>query len=210
MRSKWPVVCLTLACVCLMPSSASADADGDFRAVVTDYRDHNGDVTACKFTRVQLVHARDRADADPFVANYVPEFGVEVRREIQRYDSGGCLSVSPQRGLAISRIRPRKRESITIRNTGALTARLKGVTLRDRSGNRLKLGNGTLKAGRLLRVFTGCARKRRKAVRRGSRLYACRTGTVWNDKGDVVKLVNSLGSVVAQRGYGTRKNAPLV
>jgi hypothetical protein len=52
-------------------------------------------------------------------------------------------------------------------------------------------------------VVTGCAPGRRKAKRIGSRLFACRKGRLWDDRGDVVKIVDSRGTVVAQRGYGT-------
>jgi hypothetical protein len=210
MHFKWVVACLAVASTWLMAPSALADADSDYHAVINDYRDHNGDVTPCKFTRAQLVNARDKAAEDPFVSNYVPEFGVEVKREIQRYDAGGCLGTATTRGLRILKIRPRGRESITIRNTGVTKASLKSVTLRDASGNRVRLGSGSLGAGRSLRVFTSCARRHRRALRKGNRLYACRSGTVWNNKGDVVKIVTSRGVVLAQRGYGSRKDAELI
>ncbi|MCA1683158.1 MAG: hypothetical protein LC685_04115, partial [Actinobacteria bacterium] len=78
------------------------------------------------------------------------------------------------------------------------------ATLRDRSGNRLRLpAVGKLKSRRSLLVVTGCARGHRKPVRLGARLYACRSRGIWDDRGDVVKVVDALGTVVAQRGYGS-------
>jgi len=136
-----------------------------------------------------------------------------VRREIARHDAGGCRGVasdspaqtrSALRGLRIKTIRPGGglRESVIIRNSGGSAVRLTGASLRDRSGRRLKLGKGRLGARRSLRVYTGCAKNRRKAHRPGSRLYACARRRVWNDGGDVVKIVDRRGVVVAQRGYG--------
>jgi hypothetical protein len=201
------LVVLATAC-CSSPAAASPLSD--FQAVRADYQQHNGDVTACRFSRAQLLNARGVGAQSQALVTYEPGFFAELDREIQRHTKGGCLSVSSQRGLVIARIRARGRESITVKNTGSTTAKLRGATLRDRSGNRIRLGVRGLKSGRLLRVFTGCARHHHRAVRRGARLYACKPGTVWNNKGDVVKLVNALGAVVAQRGYGTRRNAELI
>jgi len=36
----------------------------------------------------------------------------------------------------------------------------------------------------------------------GGRLFACRRRPLWNDRGDVVKLVDAGGRLVARRGYG--------
>jgi len=91
---------------------------------------------------------------------------------------------------------------VTIRNTGRGAVRLKGATLRDRSGKKLRL-SGRLAGRRSLRVVTGCARGARRPRRVGSRLFACRTGRMWDDRGDVAKVVDARGTVVAQRGYGT-------
>ena len=54
-------------------------------------------------------------------------------------------------------------------------------------------------------MYSGCAKGRRKAHRRGSKLYACLRRSVWDDRGDVVKIVDRRGVTVAQRGYGTRR-----
>ncbi len=107
--------------------------------------------------------------------------------------------------MRITRIRPRGGlwESVTIRNSGSRGVNIGRATLRDRRGNRIRIPRGTRLGARIsLRVITGCARGSRRAVRRGSRLYACRRSPLWDDRGDVVKVVDTRGTVVAQRGYG--------
>ena len=152
----------------------------------------------------------------PDFDRYAPGFRAEVAREIARHDSGGCSGVStppdtserassPLRRVRIAGIRPRGglAESVTIRNGNSRSVTIGRATLRDRRGNRVRIPRGTrLGARRSLRIITGCARGRRRAVRRGSRLYACRRSRVWDDRGDVVKVVDARGIVVAQRGYG--------
>lgn len=205
-----------LACLLGAPAASAAPID-DFRAVVTDYAPDR-DVTACRFTRQQLQNARDSTPAD--VQTYVPSFIAEIDAEIRRHDTGGCRSTvvpdgsgepGPQRvlRLRIARIRPRggRRESVTIANTGNRRGALRGYSLRNRAGRRVRLPRVTLRPGRALRVITGCARNRRRPARRGGRFFACARGLRWNDRGDVVKLVSPRGRVVAQRGYGSRRGA---
>ena len=200
-----------LACA---PAASAAPAD-DYRAVAADFQG-DGDVTACRFTRSQLVNAAGVAGSVQDFDSYAPGFRAEVAREIARHDSGGCSGVttapgserarSPLRRVRITRIQPkgRRAESVTIRNSGSGTLNLGRATLRDRRGNRVRIPGGTkLRGGRSLRVITGCARGQKRPVRRGSRLFACRRSPVWDDRGDVVKVVDTRGRVVAQRGYGT-------
>ena len=197
----------------LLPASGAVAAPvDDFRAVFNDWRP-DGQITQCRFTRAQLGNAAAASSGGDF-NSYAPGFRDELGREIARQDSGGCRGIasdspaarrqSALRRLRIGTIRPRGglRESVIIRNSGSRSVSLRSATLRDRSGRRLKLGSRRLGARRSLRVFTGCAKGRRKAFRRGSRLYACQRRTVWNDRGDGVKIVDSRRVVVAQRGYG--------
>lgn len=214
-RLKILIAFLGLAAVLLPAASVQAAPVDDLRAVFADWRP-DGDVTSCRFTKAQLLNARDLAASSGDFDTYAPGFRDEVGREITRHDSGGCRGIapisnkrrdrSPLRSLRITAIKPKggSRESVTIRNTGSRTVSLKGATLRDRSGRRLRLvTGGKLRGRRSLRVVTGCAPGRRKAKRIGSRLFACRKGRLWDDRGDVVKIVDSRGTVVAQRGYGT-------
>lgn len=207
-RVTGSLIAALVVCTAMAPAALATPQD-DFNAVKADYQP-DGDVTSCRFTRAQLVNAYTVASQNPDFDSYTPGFRDEVKREIARWDSGGCagkpapVTVSPLKKLRIVKIRPRKgrSESVTIKNTGGKSVSLRGVTLRDRAGHRVKLGRGRLGAHRLLRAFTGCAKGRHRAVRRNGRLFACRRALVWNDGGDVVKIVDSAGSVVARRGYG--------
>ena len=217
LRATRRILPLLLVLLASLPAGAQAAPADDFSAVAADYRG-DGDVTDCRFTRAQLVNAAAFAASVPDLDSYAPGFRGEVGREIARHDAGGCKGVtspgssdrarSPLRRVRIVRIRPRGRlaESVTIRNSGPRAVDLARATLRDRRGNRLRIPRGTrLRAGRSLRVVTGCARGRRRAVRRGPTLHACRRSQLWDDRGDVVKVVDTRGRVVAQRGYGTQR-----
>ena len=194
----------------------AAPAD-DYRAVFRDWQP-DGDVAACRFSRAQLVNARNVAATVTDFDSYAPGFREEVGRELARHDSRGCTGVaqpgarrnrSELRLLRIVAIKPKggAGESITIRNTARRAVSLKGATLRDRAGNRLRLSAaGRLGARRSLRVVTGCARARRKPVRLAGRLYACGPRRLWDDRGDVVKVVDARRTVVSQRGYGRLRN----
>ena len=206
---------LVVALLGASATAAHAAPIDDYNAVADDFRG-DGDITACRFSRQQLVSAGLVAGGVPDFDRYAPGFRTEVAREIARHDTGGCSGVStppdaserassPLRRVRITRIRPRPglSESVTIRNGGSRSVSIGRATLRDRRGNRVRIPRGTrLGARRSLRVITGCARGRKRAVRRGSRLYACRRSRVWDDRGDVVKVVDTRGVVVAQRGYG--------
>ena len=170
-----------------------------------DYKGDN-DVTPCQFSRAQLVNALRVAEQNN-MDSYEPGFRDEVRREIARDDAGGCSGVANQKAasrLKIVRIRPRRglKESATVKNLGTRTVKLRGVTLRDRSGSRVTLGRARLAPGKSLRVFSGCAKGRKKLVRIKSRLFACRKRTIWNNGGDVVRLVSADGTLLSRAGYG--------
>ena len=212
----WIPLLALLALATWAPAAQAAPAD-DYQAVANDWKG-DGDITACRFSRQQLLSAGVFAASIPDIDSYAPGFRGEISREVARHDAGECRGVSnspgagransPLRAVRITRIRPRggRLESVTIRNASARTVNLGRATLRDRRGNRVRIPRGTrLGARRSLRIITGCARGRKRAVRRGSRLFACRRGRVWDDRGDVVKVVDTRGRVVAQRGYGTRR-----
>jgi hypothetical protein len=196
------------------PSGGSGDPEGDFQRVFKDW-EPDGVITPCAFTRRQLQSALNVAAQVGDFDAYAPGFRDAVRQEIRRIDSGGCAGLSKQSKLTIRRIkgkvrkgRSKKREFVTIRNVGNDGAALRGMTLRDKSGNRIRLPRFTLKANRTLRVTTRCSGRSRKPRRRGHRFFACRKRQIWNDKGDVVKIVNAEGVVLAQRGFGRFKGVP--
>jgi len=197
-----------------LAASASADPSSDYAAVRNDYSAHGGDITACKFSRARLVNARSRITPD--VDTYDPGFRDEVNREIRRWDNGGCKGSTGGGGgssrKADFRIaalkgkvrgRNKRREYVTIRNRGGKAGNLKGWSLRDRSGHRIRFRKRLrLRAHRRLRVVTGCAKGHRRAFRRGARYFACRRRTIWNDRGDIARLVSPRKRIVSQRGFG--------
>ncbi len=177
----------------------------DFETVFEDWR-RDGDIADCRYTSQQLQNALGEASKIADIDAYLPGFRDELGRELARNASGACAAKLPGAGLRIVKVRakggPRK-EYVTIKNTSRGTVGLKGLTLRDRSNHRIKFPSKLkLKRGKSLRVVSGCFKQRKRATKRRSRLYACKAKQLWNDKGDVVKLVNSRGKVIAQRGYG--------
>lgn len=162
-------------------------------------------MTPCRFSRAQLVNALSAAEQNN-IDSYEPGFRDEVRREIARHDAGGCgvAGQNAAAGLRIVRVRPRGRlkESVTVKNLGTRTVKLRGVALRDRSGSRVRLGGGRLAAGKSLRVFSGCAKGRKRFVRVRSRAFACRKRTIWNNGDDVVRVVGADGTLLSRAGYG--------
>jgi hypothetical protein len=189
-----------------------SDPGADFSAVFADWRG-DGRITRCRFTRQQLQNALDEASKMNDLDAYAPGFRDAVRAELAA-KCGGVLGASTE--LRIVKVKARGQpgkpgnEYVTIKNVSKKVVALKGLSLRDRSGNRLRLPRKhKLRRGRKLRVVTGCFTARKSSVRRGGRYYACRKkGQLWNDKGDVVKIVNSRGKVLAQRGFERFKSVP--
>ena len=94
-------------------------------------------------------------------------------------------------------------ESVTIRNRSRKSVNLRGYSLRDAGDHTLKFRPTKLAPGRSLRVVTGCRTGTRKAVRRGSRYYVCRSREIWDDAGDVVELLGPGGGLLSVKTYGT-------
>ena len=195
-----------LLVTCAVAPSAGASPASDAAAVFKDWSGDR-DVTSCLFTLSQLQNAVSQITPD--VNAYSPGFRAEVEREIQRWRSGGCAKASAKPAgsvLRIVKVQPKggvKREYVTIRNTGRKAIKLKGYALRDAGDHTIKFKKTTLKAGRSLRVVTGCRKGSRRAVRKGARYYACRTKQFWDDAGDVVELVNPKGGLLSRKAYGT-------
>jgi hypothetical protein len=186
---------------------AGASPASDFAAVIKDYRSDR-DITPCLFTQAQLESARTQLGPD---ANaYVPGLGVEIGREVKRWKDGDCSPkrVAAARGpdVRIVKIASKgaaRKESVTLRNYGSKTVNLRGYVLRDAGDHAIKFKKTTIKPKRSLVVVTGCRKGARKAVRKGTRYYACRSKEVWDDAGDVVQLVNAKGGLLSQKTYGT-------
>ena len=199
-------------------TTGAALAD-EFSDVQGDYQG-DGQITPCRFTKGELLAAKQQAQAYP--DSLYTGFLAEIDQEVARWDSGGCTGVAqppPAGNTAVLRIvkvkargtrgKPRS-EYVTIRNVGRRAVALGGLALRNRLDKGVRLPRtARLRAGRRLRVVTGCFKARRKPVRRGNRFFACRKrGQLWNNSGDVVKLVNARGVVLAQLGYKRFRRVP--
>ena len=137
-----------------------------------------------------------------------------VRAQLRAINAGRCAAFLPG-AVRIARIQARGggreplREYVTIRSLVGGSIALRQLSLRDRSGNRILLPfNRRLGARRSLRVVTGCLPGRSRPATRRGRFYACKRGQLWNDGGDIVKVVGSGGTVVAQRGFGSLRSIP--
>lgn len=196
------------------PAAVPAAPSDDFNAVFSDYQ-ADGVITPCRFTRAQLVNARNNAPGD---LTYYASFGDAVNGEIARYDRGGCgVTTTPPAGsnpavkifgkgarIKITKVKAKgsaRREQVVIKNVGSVTIPLARLKLVTRSRRTVKLTRYSLRRGRSFRVVAGCYRKRRARVRRRATLYACRKRQLLSDKGDYVQLRRG-SSVLSQRGFG--------
>ena len=94
-------------------------------------------------------------------------------------------------------------ESVTLRNYSSKTVSLRNFVLRDAGDHLIKFKKTSLKSKRSVVVVTGCRKGSKKAVRKGTRYYACRSREFWDDAGDVVELVNAKGGLLSRKAYGT-------
>jgi hypothetical protein len=185
----------------LAPSAAGSPA-GDLRSVLQDYS-RDGKVTPCRFTRAQLESARTQITED--VEIYAKGIRAAIVKEIKRWKDGGCkgkgAGASALRIVAIDAKGGARKESVTIKNTGRTTVKLRGFALRDAADHTLKFRSTKLEPGRRLKVVTGCRSGHRSPVRRGTRYYACRKTEVWDDTGDTVELLGRGGGLLATKTY---------
>jgi len=184
-----------------------ASPQSDFNAVIKDYTSDRN-VTPCLFSQAQLESARSQLGVD---ANaYSPGLGAAISREIKRFKDGGCTAkrVAAARGgdVRIVKIKSKgaaRSETVTLRNYSKKTVNLRGYVLRDAADHAIKFKKTTLKSKRSLVVVTGCRKGTKKAVRKGTRYYACRSTEFWDDAGDIVELVSPKGGLLSRKSYGT-------
>jgi hypothetical protein len=198
-QSSLKLVLPTVLVAAALAPGASASPSADLASVVQDYsRDQK--ITPCRFTQGQLESARRQISED--IEIYAKGVRAAIVRETRRWKTGGCARKAAT--LRIVRIQPKGEaasESVTIKNVGRRAVNLRGYALRDSTDHTLKLRSTKLKAGRTLRVVTGCRKGSSSAVRRGSRYYACRTKQVWDDAGDVVELLGPGGGLLSRKRY---------
>jgi hypothetical protein len=201
------VLAAVLVVAAVLAPSAVGSPEADLASVSNDYsRDEK--VTPCRFTQAQLESARSQISAD--VETYAKGLRPAVTREIKRWKDGGCTAkkVAAAAGakVRIVSVQPKggaRAESVTIRNLSGKTVNLRGFALRDAGDHTLKLRTTKLKRGARLTLVTGCRKGSKKAGRRGSRYYFCRSKQVWDDAGDTVELLGRGGGLLSSRTYGT-------
>ena len=168
---------LTLLLVLVLAPLAFADPADDYAAVHHDW-EKDGQITPCYWTEAQLQNAREIANDNPDDAyNGFPE---RVDEEIARWRRGGCAP-RPQ----IVGVRA-KRERVLITNRGGTPANVRGMRLRDRQRNTIRMP--------------------RVRIAPGDTLVVRSPRPIWDDRGDIARLVARDGSVVSQFGYGRFRN----
>ena len=194
---------LAAALVLVLAPGAAGSPASDTQAILRDFS--NRDIVSCRFTRKQLENALGRlsADADSYAESAAVR--AEINREIKRWRSGGCKNRKVV--LRIVSIKPSgaaRMESVTIKNVSRKAVNLRRYALRDAADHTIRFGSMKLKAGRRLRVVTGCRPGQSKARRRGSSYHACRKTQFWDDSGDVIELVTPQGGLLSAKSYGAR------
>jgi hypothetical protein len=209
---RWIAISTALLAAVVVAPGAGASPAADFNAIVKDFTSDQK-MTPCLFTQAQLESAR--AQLGPDANAYAPGLGVAIGREIKRWKDGDCSvkRVSAARGADVRIVKVKAKggarsESVTLRNYGAKTVSLKGFVLRDAGDHTIKFIKTTIKPKRSVVVVTGCRKGTKKAVRKGSRYYACRSKEFWDDAGDVVELVNAKGGLLSMKAYGTPPAPP--
>lgn len=199
------LVALLVAVVAVPGVAASPTAD--LNAIVKDFTSGRN-ITACLFTQAQLEAAR--AQLGPDANAYAPGLGEAISREIKRWKDGDCsrkrIAAAKGSDVRIVKVASKggaRSESVTLRNYGSKTVSLKGYLLRDAGDHAIKFIKTTIKPRRSVVVVTGCRKGSKKAVRKGTRYYACRSKEFWDDAGDIIELVNAKGGLLSMKTYGT-------
>ena len=167
-----PLVVLLLV-LALAPLAGAAPAD-DYAAIHHDW-EKDGQITPCYWTEAQLQNAREIANDNPDdTYNGFPE---KVDVEIARWRNGGCAPRPRIVGVKA------KRERVLIANRGGTPAKVGGMRLRDRQRNTIRLRRGL-------------------TIAPGQTIVVRSPRPIWDDRGDVARLVTRSGRVVSQYGYG--------
>jgi hypothetical protein len=202
-KPKVQFVVVALVAAAVLAPSATGSPAGDLASVLRDYS-RDGKITPCRFTQGQLASARTQISDD--IETYAKGIRAAIAREVKRWRDGGCRG----KGAAANKLRIVKikaaggpgDEYVKIKNTGRRAVSLKGFALRDAADHTLKFRSTKLRAGRTLKVITGCRKGHHSAMRRGSSYYACRKAEVWDDAGDTVELLGVGGGLLASKTYG--------
>ena len=163
-----------------MAPNAVASPTADLASIGRDYA---GDqkITPCRFAKEQLKAARH--EITPDIETYATGLRDAVTRAIRRWTNGDCRGKRGGARLSIVVVRPRGEageESVTIKNLTRRAVNLRNYALRDSTDHTLRLRATRLKAGRTLRVVTGCRSGHRGvcgAARATTRAAPSRSGT---------------------------------
>lgn len=162
----------------LMAMPAAADPETDYRSIHHDWQ-KDGQITRCYWTLEQLENARRISDENP--DDSYNDFPDQVDAEIARRRRGEC---DPPPDLRIGSVKPR-RERVVLLNRSGKPVSLDGYRLTDRQGHKLRL-DGRRIVDRLV------VKTRRQPM--------------WDDRGDVARLLYPGGKVISQLGYGRFKH----
>ena len=188
------------------PATAAADLSSDYLRVRADWQAHHGKITRCRFTDAELSNVLTAISANPD-ENY-SDFRPAVEGELARIKAKLCRGTvaesarksSPLDPATISKIKGKggpKQELVVLANSSKKKLSLKGATLRNRAGRKLKLPRGASIARRgKLSVRTGCGRSGKTTV------FTCAKKGFWEDKGDVARLYDRSKVAAAQTGFG--------
>lgn len=165
---------LAIIALLLFAPVAFADSVDDYRAVHNDW-ERDGKITPCKWTVAQLKNAREIADDNP--DDTYNSFPDRVDDEIARWRRGECAAHAQ-----IAGVKP-KTGRVRLVNRFSSTVNVGGMRLRDRQGNSIRLPRG-------MRIPPG-----------GS-VLAYSEHRIWDDGGDIARLVTKSGKVLSQYGYG--------
>ena len=192
-----------LAAAAVLAPSAAASPAADLAAMIRDHARDNK-LTPCRFTKNQLNNARAQISGDIDV--YGKGIRTAINRELRRWRDGKCKGKRDGAKLQITKVRgtgAAGREYVTIRNLAGKTVNLRNYALRDSADHTLKFRSTKLRRGARLKVVTGCRSGHKRAVRRGSSYYACRSVEIWDDAGDLVELLGPGGGLLSRKQYGT-------
>ena len=195
---------------------AAASPGSDFSAVYSDWKP-DGVITQCHFTQAQLQNAYDVASGNPDF-QYENAFQPAVQAEINRWKAGGCAGVAPRTvtsaspltGARITSVKGRGNEVVKIGNRSRKTLSFRKARVRNAKGAKAVFpARFKLKRGQTATVSIACARGKKRASYRGTKVWLCRRTQLFRDKGDVAKLADAEGVVVSQRGFGSQKSRPV-
>ena len=189
-----------------LAGGAVADVSSDYLHARADWQAHKGKITRCRFTANELNNVLTAISANPD-ENY-SDFRPAVEGELARIAAKLCRGIvpesarrsSPLDAATIAKLKGSggpARELVVLKNSSRKRLRLKGATLRNRAGRKLKLPKRAAIGPRgKLTVRLACGKARNRTV------YLCAARAFWVDKGDVAVLYDRAKVAAAQAGFG--------